>query len=106
LLIGYMTLFSIINPFGLAFVFYARNRSLSEPARGAVARRIALNSFVILVVSMFIGSQVLRFLGISIPALRIAGGWSSPCPAGPCSPRRTTRAPRRRPMPAPPRSRA
>jgi small neutral amino acid transporter SnatA (MarC family) len=38
LLISYMTLLSIINPFGLAFVFYARTRALPEPARIAVAR--------------------------------------------------------------------
>ena len=74
LLIGYMALFSIINPFGIAFVFYARTRSLSEPERRAVARQVAFYSFVILVVSLFVGSMILRFFGISVPALRIAGG--------------------------------
>ncbi len=74
LLIGYMTLFSIINPFGLAFVFYARTRRLPERERGAVAKRIAFYSFIILLVSMFIGSQILRFFGLTVPALRIAGG--------------------------------
>jgi multiple antibiotic resistance protein len=74
LLISYMTLLSIINPFGLAFVFYARTRALPEPARIAVARRIGLYSLIILAVSLFIGSYILRFFGITVPALRIAGG--------------------------------
>jgi multiple antibiotic resistance protein len=74
LLIGYMTLFSIINPLGLAFVFYARTRRLSEQDRVAVARRIAFYSFVILLISLLIGSPILRFFGVTVPALRIAGG--------------------------------
>jgi multiple antibiotic resistance protein len=74
LLIGYMTLFSIINPFGIAFVFLATTRGLTEPERTALARRIGFYSFVILIVSLFIGAQVLRFFGVTLPALRIAGG--------------------------------
>jgi multiple antibiotic resistance protein len=74
LLIGYMTLFSIINPFGIAFVFLATTRGLTEPERAALARRIGFYSFVILIVSLFIGAQVLRFFGVTLPALRIAGG--------------------------------
>jgi multiple antibiotic resistance protein len=74
LLIGYMTLFSIINPFGVSFVFLSMTRSLSEPARGAVARRIGVYSFVVLIVSLFVGSQIMRFFGITLPALRIVGG--------------------------------
>ena len=36
LAIGYMTLFSIINPFGVAFVFLTMTRDLPEPARARV----------------------------------------------------------------------
>jgi len=74
LLIGYMTLFSIINPFGIAFVFHAKTRRLSEESRLALSRQVGFYSFIVLVVSLFMGSQVLRFFGITIPALRIAGG--------------------------------
>ena len=73
-LIGYMTLFSIINPFGVSFVFLSMTHGLDEAARGAAARRIGLYSFVILIASLFVGSQVMRFFGITLPALRIAGG--------------------------------
>src|SRR4029079_5680337 len=74
LIIGYMTLFSIINPFGVAFVFLSMTRRASEAERTAIARRIGVYSFVILLVSLFVGSQILNIFGISVPALRIAGG--------------------------------
>ena len=71
---GYATLFAIINPFGLAFVFLDRTMGLSEPEWAGVARRVALYAFFVLVGSLFIGSPLLGFFGISVPALRIAGG--------------------------------
>jgi multiple antibiotic resistance protein len=74
LLIGYMTLFSIINPFGVAFVFLTMTGDIPNQARKAIAHRVGLYSFIILVASLFIGSQIMRFFGITIPALRIAGG--------------------------------
>ena len=74
LLIGYMALFSIINPFGVAFVFLSMTGGLTEMARTRIARRVGLYSFVVLIVSLFIGSQIMRFFGITVPALRIAGG--------------------------------
>lgn len=71
---GYATLFAIINPFGLAFVFLDRTMGLSEAERATVARRVAVYAFFVLVGSLFIGSPLLGFFGISVPALRIAGG--------------------------------
>ncbi len=73
-LFGYGTLFAIINPFGLAFVFLNRTIGLSEAERGSVARRVALFAFAVLLVSLFAGTAILRFFGISLPALRIGGG--------------------------------
>ena len=74
LLIGYMALFSIINPFGVAFVFLSITDGLTEVARTRIAWHVGLYSFVVLIVSLFIGSQIMRFFGITVPALRIAGG--------------------------------
>jgi multiple antibiotic resistance protein len=73
-LIGYMALFSIINPFGVSFVFLSMTEGLTEQARTHIARGVGVYSFVVLVVSLFIGSQIMRFFGITVPALRIAGG--------------------------------
>lgn len=71
---GYATLFAIINPFGLAFVFLDRTMGLSQPERATIARRVAIYAFFVLIGSLFIGSPLLGFFGISVPALRIAGG--------------------------------
>ncbi len=42
--------------------------------RALLARRIALNSFILLVCSFLLGALILQFYGISIPILRVAGG--------------------------------
>lgn len=73
-LFDFATLFAIINPFGLSFVFLNRTMSLSEAERAIVARQIAIYAFCVLIVSMFAGSAILGFFGVTIPALRIAGG--------------------------------
>jgi multiple antibiotic resistance protein len=73
-LFGFGALFAIINPYGLAFVFLDKTISLSERERARIAFRVAIYCFGVLLVSLFIGSQILNFFGISIPALRIAGG--------------------------------
>jgi multiple antibiotic resistance protein len=73
-LFGAGALFSIINPYGLAFVFLDRTISLSDSERARIALRVALYASGVLVVSLFLGAQILRFFGISMPALRIAGG--------------------------------
>jgi multiple antibiotic resistance protein len=73
-LFGFGALFAIINPYGLAFVFLDKTIYLSERERARIAFRVAIYAFGVLLVSLFIGSQILNFFGISIPALRIAGG--------------------------------
>jgi multiple antibiotic resistance protein len=73
-LFGFGALFAIINPFGLAFIFLDKTMSLSESERASIARWVAIYAFAVLLVSLFIGSEILKFFGISIPALRIAGG--------------------------------
>ena len=74
LLLAVPALFSIINPLGGAFVFLAATKRLSEEARSRLARQVAIYSFIMLSVSMLIGVYVLKFFGISMPVLRLAGG--------------------------------
>ena len=74
LLLELGTLFAIINPYGLAFVFLNRTMGLSESERAMVARQVAIYAFFVLIVSGFAGTLILGFFGVSIPALRIAGG--------------------------------
>jgi len=75
-LIGYSTLFSIINPIGSAFVFLDMCHWVSGSEQRALARRIGLYTMLVLVVSLIAGSWILSFFGITMPALRIAGGFA------------------------------
>jgi multiple antibiotic resistance protein len=73
-LFGFGTLFAIINPYGLSFVFLDHTKSVSDAERRALAKRVAISAFGVLVVSLFAGTAILHFFGVSLPALRIGGG--------------------------------
>ena len=70
----YAALFPIVNPIADAPLFLGLTEFCTDAQRIALARRVALNSFFLLVGSMFIGSHVLEFFGISLPVVRIGGG--------------------------------
>jgi multiple antibiotic resistance protein len=73
-LLIYAGLFPIVNPIGSAPLFLGMTRSYPEKDRNALARRVAINSFFLLLGSLVIGSHVLEFFGITLPIVRIAGG--------------------------------
>src|SRR6058998_3912380 len=67
-------LFPIVNPLGGSPIFLSLTREYSPSDRKALARRIALNSFCLLVGSYLIGTHILSFFGISLPVVQIGGG--------------------------------
>jgi multiple antibiotic resistance protein len=67
-------LFPVVNPIGGSPVFLALTSEYTEPARRLLASRVALNSFILIVASYFIGTHILRFFGISIPVVQLGGG--------------------------------
>jgi len=67
-------LFPIVNPFGGSPVFLALTREYPTGARRALARQVAMNSFVLLIASFLIGTHILDFFGISIPVVQVGGG--------------------------------
>ncbi|GAB7539803.1 MarC family protein [Burkholderia sp. 22PA0099] len=76
ILFGFTGLMGIINPFGIAFLFLERTDSLTERQRAVLARKVAINAFIVLLVAFFLGTPVLHFFGISMEALRIGGGFA------------------------------
>src|ERR1700683_1936323 len=64
----------VVDPPGLAPTFLAVTEGLPDHARKSVALRAALIAGAILIGSVLIGDWLLRALGISLPAFRIAGG--------------------------------
>jgi len=67
-------LFPIVNPLGGAPIFLALTRGLSDQARAKLAWTIAVNGLVLMVVSIFIGTHILGFFGISLPVVQVGGG--------------------------------
>jgi len=73
-LLAFPALVSIVNPISGAFIFSTVTVGLDTAEHASLARRVALNSFVVLMVTLWAGSYVLAFFGISLAALRCAGG--------------------------------
>lgn len=71
----FAALFSVINPLGAIPIFVGLTMNDSMAERSRISFWTAVNVFIILIISFFIGQYVLAFFGISIDALRIAGGF-------------------------------
>ena len=69
-----VTLVVVLDPVGLAPTFYAVTDGLSDRYRRKVALTACLIAGAILVGTALFGDWLLRQLGISLPAFRIAGG--------------------------------
>lgn len=67
-------LFSVLNPIGAIPFFVGLTQDYNKTERSRVSFWTAINVCIILLISFFAGEYVLRFFGITIPALRIAGG--------------------------------
>ncbi len=70
----FVGLLPIANPFSTAVVFLAITAHLSQARALEQARMACIYMVAVLLVSLFAGALVMEFFGISIPALRIAGG--------------------------------
>jgi multiple antibiotic resistance protein len=73
-LLVYAALFPIVNPFGSAPLFLAFTEQYTNAERARISRQIAINSFLLLLGSLLIGSHVLGLFGVSLPIVRVAGG--------------------------------
>src|SRR5262249_42729285 len=69
-----VTLFVVVDPIGLAPTFLSVTTGFPDVARRDVALRAAAIAGAILVGTALIGDWLLRQLGITLPAFRIAGG--------------------------------
>lgn len=74
LITSFATLFVVIDPVGLTPVFIALTSGTTPKHRRAVAYRACGVAFGILTLFAFFGEAVLGFIGIGMPAFRIAGG--------------------------------
>ncbi len=74
LLSALVTLLVVVDPVGLVPAFLATTGGLPAESRRKVALRACLIATAILIGAALIGDWLLRQLGITLPAFRIAGG--------------------------------
>ena len=70
----FAALFSVLNPLGAIPIYVGLTENDSASERLRISIWTAVNVFIILIISFFVGEYVIQFFGISIDALRIAGG--------------------------------
>lgn len=66
--------FVVVDPIGVALMFYLMTTRQSEKDRRQIALRAVMISAMILLVFFFAGDVMLGLLGVGAPAFRIAGG--------------------------------
>lgn len=71
---AFVTLFVVMDPIGISPLFMALTQGKTVQQRRAIALRACAIAGVLLTLFAFLGENVLNFLGISMPAFRIAGG--------------------------------
>jgi len=74
-LLALAAMFPVVNPPGSALVFLGMTCNATHEIRRIVAWRVARNAFFVLVSALLLGSVILSLYGISIPILRVAGGF-------------------------------
>src|ERR1700712_2439237 len=73
-LLAFPALFSIVNPIGAALIFDQVTSGRTRAERQRMAGKVATYSAIVLLASLWLGGYVLNFFGVSLGALRIAGG--------------------------------
>lgn len=73
-LISFAALFSVLNPLGTVPVFVGLAEGFDSKKRIKVALQASVYTLIILTMFFILGTHILSFFGLSIEALRIAGG--------------------------------
>ncbi|AAV95702.1 MarC family protein [Ruegeria pomeroyi] len=74
LITAFTTLFVVIDPPGQTPIFMALTQGMDSRTKRAIALRACLTAAGILAMFAAFGEAVLGFVGISMPAFRVAGG--------------------------------
>lgn len=69
-----VALFPIVNPLGMVPIFIQLTEGSTDAVRAAVATRIAVGGLLLMLGALFVGSYILAFFGLTIPAVQVAGG--------------------------------
>lgn len=78
-LVVFAALFPIVDPLGSAPIFLSLTVDRTPEERTRLARDVAFNSFFMLLGSLLFGLKILEFFGVTVPVVRVAGGWVGNC---------------------------
>lgn len=73
-LIAFSALLPLINPLGSSLVFLGLVGNAPSVSYRTLARKIAINNVIFLVVIELLGTAILHFFGISLPIVQVSGG--------------------------------
>ena len=69
-----VALFPIVNPLGMVPVFIQMTEGSDDATRAAVASRVATGGLALMLGAFFVGTYILAFFGLTVPAVQVAGG--------------------------------
>src|SRR5215467_10270776 len=72
--LSFSALLPLLNPLGSALVFVGLIGAAPSNIYHALARRIAVNTILFLLVIEATGTMLLKFFGISLPVMQVSGG--------------------------------
>jgi multiple antibiotic resistance protein len=72
--LGFSALLPVINPIGSAVLFLGLVPFADHATMKVLARKIAINTIWFLLIVQITGAYILRFFGISLPVVQVAGG--------------------------------
>ena len=70
----FLTVFIVVDPFGIVPVFISLTGGLPQNRRRATVLKAVIAAFAVLCLFIFTGNAILRFLGIQPGSFFIAGG--------------------------------
>lgn len=73
--VAFAALLPVINPLGTAIILLSLTEGASDATRKQLARAVAVNTTILLLVLLRAGSYLLSFFGISVPIVQTAGGF-------------------------------
>jgi multiple antibiotic resistance protein len=73
---AFSALLPLINPLGDALVFLGMVGGAPSAVYRMLARKIAISTTIFLITIEAVGTALLRFFGISVPVMQVAGGFA------------------------------
>ncbi|ASK79756.1 hypothetical protein CF386_11990 [Paraphotobacterium marinum] len=70
----FLGFFAIMNPIANTAVFIGLTSSCSTEQKKKIAFKALITTFIIIAIFILVGNIIFKFFGITLPALRVAGG--------------------------------